>query len=606
MIQAWQKLESDVLNPRDLFIRPVQYVVPEFQRPYVWTKEHQWEPLWDDIINKTQDIIEKSESVHHFMGAIALQQQPSPTNSIVARSIVDGQQRLITLQLFIDAIRAAAGERGYEENAKRLSSLVKNSSEWWAGNPDAQCKVWPSIYDRDAFRNVIADEPFTDETRTQSIYAAWDYFKSMTDEWLDKFGDEPAERDAAVEALEQMVSQRIELAVIDLRFDDDAYIIYETLNARGTDLLPSDMIKNRILHVANISPTNDDEQISPEEANVWSFSDTWWREPIGRGNQRRPRIDSYLNHWLTLRNRDETKSRDEFASFSKYLSEGAGKGKPIREIAADINQIGKTYESIEKSEINGLEEFLRRRQIMGIGGVVPVLLWLLSSNVPATQLNESITALESYIVRRMICGLGARNYGKFFAVLVDELEQSGADAASTTVLNYLSAPESAGNEWPDNPSLLETFLHRPVYKLTPANRINLILRGIEGELRSTMSEVQDVPTSLHIEHIMPQGWTQNWPLPTRRNLEKNTEERNRIIHTMGNLTLVSDKLNSTLSNAVWEDKRATLDIYAVLRLNRTLLDDAGDNWNEAEIRKRGQKLYQEAIKVWPHASEIKV
>ena len=68
---------------------------------------------------------------------------------------------------------------------------------------------------------------------------------------------------------------------------------------------------------------------------------------------------------------------------------------------------------------------------------------------------------------------------------------------------------------------------------------------------------------------------------------------------------MSSKLNSDLSDAAWGGKRATLHEHTVLRLNTNLLDDAGNNWNEAAIQKRGEKLHEEAIKVWPHASSIK-
>ena len=196
----------------------------------------------------------------------------------------------------------------------------------------------------------------------------------------------------------------------------------------------------------------------------------------------------------------------------------------------------------------------------------------------------------------MICGLGARNYGQFFATLVSELETSGADSAGDTILRYLSQQEAFGSEWPDDQSVLETFLSKPLYKLMPANRINLILQGIEAQLRSAMSETQEVSSNLSIEHIMPQEWYKNWSLPTRlRDREKATDERNRQIHTIGNLTLVSKKLNSGLSNAPWKEKRATLNGHTVLHLNRTLLDDAPNNWNAKEIEDRGKRLHQEAI-----------
>lgn len=600
------KLESNVVTPMGLFQKPVQYEVPEFQRHYVWNKENQWEPLWDDIIGKTQDSMETQDLHHHFMGAIALQLRPGSSTNIEARVIVDGQQRLITLQVLIDGIRQACERREYGECAKRLSAMVYNNSEWWDDNPNVEYKVWPSIHDRDAFRHVIRKDNPEEEFRNTSIFQARDYFKSKTEEWLDQYAEESGARRRAAESLERTVSRGMELAVIDLRLVDTPHIIFETLNARGTPLLPSDMIKNRILYEAKVSPSRDDEEITPEEKQLWSFNGEWWRERTGRGNQRRPRIDAYLNNWLTLRNRAETKNKNEFDLFSEYLKKSDVKNMSIHDIAADINSVGKIYEAIERTSIENIQQFLRRRQTMGIGGVIPVLLWLLSSNVPHHQLTKSVVGLESYIVRRMICGLGARNYGQFFANLVSELEEAGAEAAGDTIIRHLKQQEASGSEWPNDQSLLETFLTKPIYKLMPANRINMILQGIEGQLRSTMSETQEVPQTLHVEHIMPQEWYKTWPLRSNaKDRVKAADERDRQIHTLGNLTLVSRRLNSGLSNAPWKEKRVTLGKYTVLRLNWTLLDSAPKNWSEKAIQARGRMLHKEAIKVWPYANSIK-
>lgn len=110
---------------------------------------------------------------------------------------------------------------------------------------------------------------------------------------------------------------------------------------------------------------------------------------------------------------------------------------------------------------------------------------------------------------------------------------------------------------------------------------------------------------LDIEHIMPQGWGQNWKLPDDVEDEAQaTDARNYIIHTLGNLTLTSRRLNSSLSNAPWDKKREALDAHSVLRLNRTLLDEAPDVWDEAAIDERARRLCATAIKVWPHADGI--
>ena len=103
-----------------------------------------------------------------------------------------------------------------------------------------------------AFRHAMNNELSGDEYKNSRIVAAHNYFKNKTEQWLSVIPEAGGERDRAAEALERAVRDYLELVVIELRQSDDPHIIFETLNARGTPLLPSDMIKNQILHKAGI------------------------------------------------------------------------------------------------------------------------------------------------------------------------------------------------------------------------------------------------------------------------------------------------------------------------------------------------------------------
>ena len=132
-----------------------------------------------------------------------------------------------------------------------------------------------------------------------------------------------------------------------------------------------------------------------------------------------------------------------------------------------------------------------------------------------------------------------------------------------------------------------------------------MLRGIGSELRSTLSETQMVVERPHIEHIMTQGWIAHWPLPNN-SIDKDIaiSKRNRAIHTIGNLTLVNQPLNSTLSNAPWDQKRETLDRYTIPYLNKGLTQNAPSVRDESEILKRGERLDDAAIRVWLYKGTI--
>lgn len=596
-------MRTDVLKPQEIFYKVVRYEVPAFQRRYIWTKENQWEPLWEDVSEKAIAIIEDGKATGHFMGAIVLQQRPTPTSRIETRVVVDGQQRLTTLQLLIDAVQEVCEQLGYSRSAGRLSRLVLNEKDYLGGNPEFAFKVWPTINDRVVFQQVMRNDLPNEEYQNSNIVGAHNYFKDMAKQWLESYPEVNYQRERAAEALERAVCEHLELVVIDLGDSEDPNVIFETLNARGTPLLPSDMIKNKILHEAGIR-VDEDEESSPEEADrLWGFNEDWWRQEIGRGHQRRPRIDIYLNNWLTLRNNLEIKAHHEFAAFNDY-AEGVGKnGTSIQSVAADIGRLADIYRDIDLLRLSAIEPFLYRRQVIGVGVDIPVLLWLLSSDVPGPQLSKSITALESFMVRRLARGMSARSYGRLFVGLIEELRASGPSVAGDTVVQYLARQTANADRWPNDQDFLDAFLTLPLYSSLTRGRLNLILQGIEGELRTAMSETQAVPRNLHIEHIMPQGWQIHWQLPNdTEDRERATSRRNNLIHSIGNLTLVNQRLNAGLSNAPWDQKRETLGRHSVLFLNKTLIENAPQVWDESTIAERATKLHQAAIKVWPHAT----
>ena len=129
----------------------------------------------------------------------------------------------------------------------------------------------------------------------------------------------------------------------------------------------------------------------------------------------------------------------------------------------------------------------------------------------------------------------------------------------------------------------------------------MVLEGLERQLRlDRFTESYEVPERLYIEHIMPQAWHPNWPLPQNVDAIEATEIRDRKIHTLGNLTLVSKRLNESLSNSKWEKKRKVLDENTTLFLNRRLLIDANDTWDENTIDARGRRLLDKFVELWPH------
>ena len=281
------------------------------------------------------------------------------------------------------------------------------------------------------------------EHAASRIVQAHDYFKGQVERWLDKFGNEDGEgARRAASALEEVVRMKLELVVIDLGDSDDPHVIFQTLNARGTPLLQSDMVKNKILYDAHIESSDDDSDQSPEERRLWPFDDDWWAKDVGRGLQRRPRIDVFLNHWLTLRNRSETKPYDEFRVFEKYEDARTEDRETVFDIATDIGNLARIYRDVEELRRDSIASFLERRNVMNVGVVTPLVLWLLSSDLPQPTLENCVRAIESFLVRRVVCGYNARSYGALLVGLIARLDKSPVEAGQAG---------SSSRTWPTRP-----------------------------------------------------------------------------------------------------------------------------------------------------------
>ncbi len=594
------------LDLQTLFNKQVWYEIPVFQRQYVWDEDEQWEPLWVDVQNTAERYLEAeratSQTRHrpsHFLGAVVLQQKQTSSNEqLESRLVVDGQQRLTTLQLLADAVQEVFERQGLEVAARRLSNMVLNGEDYWGGNSDRKFKVWPTRIDQEAFKHAMSNELPSEEYGESNIVRAHEFFKSQIDNWLIQV---PEERELRATALERIIRNQLELVVIDLEIEDDPHIIFETLNARGTPLLESDLIKNMIMYEAENAGISTN---SEEGRQLWRFDEGWWHEDIAQGRLVRPRIDVFLNYWLTVRTQDEVVAKDVFSTFRRrytdwHLSES------ITELLEAIHTAAGYYRALEQSTQPGMDKFLYRRGVMQAGVLTPVLLSLLDSQTPQPQLNNALRAIESYLVRRMILRMTTNDYNRLFIGLLSALEESGPEQADATVVGYLGNQTAPARVWPDNDQMEGAFTGWPLYKLLTRGRLRIVLEGIEEDLRTNMAESLSVPRNLTIEHIMPQRWRENWAHPNHsEGAERAARDRDNLIHSMGNLTLVNRRLNSRLSNVPWEQKKSDLSNHSVLFLNKTLLDNAPEVWDEDAIRQRAVSMCQAAARVWPYKDKF--
>jgi len=148
-------MKADAVPLLAIFEKKMRLEVPLFQRQYVWSREQQWEPLWEDISRKFAEYLDgRKDAPVHFLGAMVLDQKQTPTTHVEKRQVIDGQQRLTTLQIFISSFRDFCRAQNSEDLARECDAFTLNKG--MMADPDVdKFKVWPTQLDRSQFTDVI-------------------------------------------------------------------------------------------------------------------------------------------------------------------------------------------------------------------------------------------------------------------------------------------------------------------------------------------------------------------------------------------------------------------------------------------------------------------
>ncbi len=589
-------MHTDILTPKDLFQKEVRYTIPPFQRPYVWSQDDQWEPLWEDVRNVAENYLEELErsgnngveaeqnTSPHFLGAVVLKQVPTAAKDIDQREVIDGQQRVTTLQLLLDAIQQICEESDQpylKRVARRLAKLVTNDEELIGDDRLHIFKLWPTRGDREAFRHAMDNGLAVNDFAESLIVQAHEFFQLQVRKWLD---DAAGPIEPKIDALEAAATSMLQMVVIDLSPKDDPNLIFETLNARGTPLEQSDLIKNFVL-----------SRERDRQGDIWgNLDDGWWRMEVKQGRLFRPRLDMLLNYWLAMRTGSEVSPSRVFDLFRNYLDD-----QEVHAMMSGVKRDLVNYRDFESTRGRSPEEksFYYHVDVMQARVITPVLLLLLSAEEGPRI--RAFSSLESFLVRRMICRQTTKDYNRLVLELASRLRDSGLDKADAVTGGFLKEQTAYAREWPSDEAVADALGSSPLYRLLTRGRLRLILEGAERRLRSSgKSEQPAVPTNLTIEHLMPVGWRiAEWPLPEGIVTDAATYQRNTLIHSIGNLTLATQKLNSSMSNDAWASKRDELQGHSVLLLNNELLSQP--SWSEETIRSRSRRMAKLVSERWP-------
>ncbi len=526
------------------------------------------------------------------------------------RTIIDGQQRLTTLQLLFDALHAELLSVNAIAPAKRIEPLVINA-EHFCSRPEDRFKVWPTNRDRPAFHAVMGATPPVDYDaigyRDERMTEAHRYFGEQAREWLGRQG--PGAVEARAAALETTVRELLQMVVIDLTIDENAQEIFETLNARGAQLTAADLIKNFIFQRLLEKGTD----VEDAYQKYWKeFETGFWETEISVGRFLYPRSSIFLNHWLIASTGQEVVAREIFDRFKRFADHESG--LPMTTIIAQVHHASRVYRDFISAAttytgpIDRLGLFGYRTGVLESEVIKPLVLCLLDPElpkIPEPQLTKALKVIESWMVHRMLVRATTKNYNQVVAELIALLRQPDRVAAGDITESYLAGQASGSRYWPDDAELRAELADLLAYRRLGRGRLRMILEAIEDDLRgwkegqSGLGDERVPRGKFTIEHVMPRKWHIHWSLD---NPGADEAERDRILHTLGNLTLLTRKLNSKVSHAPWigtPGKRDGLEEHDVLLMNREILKTAPTQWTDEAIRTRTRQMAEIIIRIWP-------
>lgn len=619
-----------------------RFTVPIYQRQYAW-KEDRLQPLWDDLVSKADELLEGPPKFQHYMGALIL--APGSDGYSVGRissvQVVDGQQRLSTFQLFLAALRHVATDWKQEGIVKALDVYIFNDERSAEANATLadRLKLVPTPADRSIFRDLMTESFATVRLRHSHAFykngniikgqapralLAYLYFREKIDYYAawgsddqddDDFDvlrmataltkDDPA-AGTRLQALADALLIQFKLVIINLEEGDDAQVIFETLNSRGEPLLAMDLVRNNIFHRAEAQG----EQAEGLFETRWKpFDQLFWKEDAPRAKPKRPRIDHFLSHALTAQTGEETSLRELYAEYRAYARpKGKARFATVGEELDALLRFNPVYEALEKGTGDANVAWLGRKlATWEVATVYPLVFATAVADMEEAEKRTIYRLIYSYIVRRAICNLPAKNMNKNFTRIVAIFKERGASLASFRA--SFAGQSGPSVRFPDDAELQEAIANQPLYdNINRAERKIDLLWELEKAVRSKFQVDDKRPNFLSVEHILPQSWTTHWSLPDGRIVpgtripvdeEMAVAMRHRDVHRhrLGNLTLVTTPLNSSMQNQGFDAKRERLG-KSLMALNTTIAESSA--WDESAIAKRCSDLANLAVEIWPH------
>ena len=543
-----------------------RYIIPVYQRKYDW-KIDNCRQLYEDLKKVYRD----SRS-SHFFGSIV--SQVVPDGSKIEFHIIDGQQRLTTVTLLLLAIcnmvkagRVKSNEEALDDQIMERFVIAK-----WAKSDD-RIKLRPVKTDRSALEKLVAGDPEEYEPAS-----------NMTINYR-FFCDQILKEELPVDALYEAIG-KLQIISITLDGDDNAQLIFESLNSTGLALTEGDKIRNYIL--MGLKPKQQDEL----------YDKYWTKIEECTGND----VSSFVRDYLSIKQQVTPTISNVYQAFKKYVE---AEKIPLDSLLEDMRKYARIYQKLMtgKSGLHSqkLDDCMYRLNRLEITVTEPFFMEILRLNQDGEKLSvEDLTQIflitENYLFRRNICDVPTNALNKVFLNLNREViryDNSTNDYVQKFIYALLSKKESS--RFPDDEEFSQALANKAVYQMRGKYKAYLFERF---ENYGTL-EAKDVYTLLDngtysIEHIMPQHLTPAWIQALGPEAE---EIHSTWLHRLGNLTLTA--YNSNMSNATFQEKRDADLGYKKSGLRMNQLIATKEHWGPEEMQERSDEMVNLATnKIW--------
>jgi uncharacterized protein with ParB-like and HNH nuclease domain/predicted transport protein len=555
-------MQAHEANLLDFMRKAHQFVIPIFQRPYSW-QEPECQQLWDDLIRTGED-----ESVPtHFMGSVVYIEEG--LNQVTKQSplfVIDGQQRLTTVSLLIEALARHLGEAepvsGFSAEKLRARYLMDPLEDG-----DSRYKLLLSATDRDSLLAITGDKP-EPASPSEWIGENFEFFERR----VRSLGDD----------LVPLCQGLAKLMLVDVslkRGEDNPQLIFESMNSTGRELGQADLIRNYVLMDLEPGPQTD------------LFEHYWRPMELDFGQEAYSKyFDAFMRHYLTLKTGEIPNVRDVYEAFKRFTKSEGVADLPIAELIADVRAYAGHYcqMALQKEEDPDLREAFVDLAELKVDVAYPFLLEIYDDYAKGVLSKEDLMAtvrlIEAYVFRRSVCAIPTNSLNTTFATAGRSLKKDRYLESVRAFFQGLATYK----RFPNDVAFVRELKQRDLYNFRSRS---YWLRRLENHGRKEPVQVGEYT----IEHILPQNpdLSAEWQASLGEEWSRVQQE---WLHTLGNLTLTG--YNSEYSDHPFARKRDSAKgfSHSPLQLN----DGLGQvpDWNEEEIVKRAERLAGLAVSVW--------